>query len=136
MASANTFRCQLITPEAALLDAQVTSAVLPAHDGEIGILLHRAPLLCKLGSGEMRVTVTEGVERFFVDGGFAHVVDDVVTVLAPRAIPAGKIDTAAVERELAELQASSAHGIDHVAQRAQAIQRATAKLRVAAKDQK
>ena len=50
-----TFQCRVITPEAQVYDGQVEAVVIPAHDGEIGILFNRAPLLCKLGPGRMRV---------------------------------------------------------------------------------
>ncbi|MCH8965656.1 MAG: F0F1 ATP synthase subunit epsilon, partial [Planctomycetes bacterium] len=73
MAGNKTFHCQLITPEAAMVDVRAEQVVFTAHDGEVGILLNRAPLLCKLGIGEMRVTTEQGTQRFYVDGGFAHV---------------------------------------------------------------
>ncbi len=38
--------------------------------------------------------------RYFVDGGFAQVRDDVVTVLTHRAIPAAQIDATAAARQL------------------------------------
>lgn len=132
MTKVDTFHCQLITPDAALLDTQASSVVLPAHDGEIGILRNRAPLLCKLGIGELRVTTTDGLGRFYVEGGFAHVADNEVTVLTPQALPAGQIDAAVVEKELAELHSRSA-GPEQAAQFRLAQQRAAAKLRVAAK---
>jgi F0F1-type ATP synthase epsilon subunit len=51
-----TFHCELIDPTGKLLDCQVTSVVLPAHDGQIGILYNHMPMLCQLGLGTMRVT--------------------------------------------------------------------------------
>ena len=41
--------CSVITPEAQVFDGAAESVVVPAHDGEIGILFNRAPLLAKLG---------------------------------------------------------------------------------------
>lgn len=49
------FHCELIDPTGKLLDCQVTSVVLPAHDGQIGILYNHMPMLCQLGLGTMRV---------------------------------------------------------------------------------
>ena len=45
------FQCTVVTPEEQAFDAQVTQAILPAHDGLVGILTDRAPLLVKLGTG-------------------------------------------------------------------------------------
>jgi ferredoxin len=75
MAGNKTFHCQLITPEAAMVDVRADQVVFTAHDGEVGILLNRAPLLCKLGIGEMRVTTEQGTQHYYVEGGFAHVIE-------------------------------------------------------------
>jgi F-type H+-transporting ATPase subunit epsilon len=57
-------------------------------------------MIGRLGFGEMRLK-TEGHERrYYVDGGFVQVVDDVVSVLTPRAIPAEKVDAAAALKQL------------------------------------
>ena len=32
-----TFSCTVLTPERTVLNTEVTSAVIPAHDGEVGI---------------------------------------------------------------------------------------------------
>jgi F0F1-type ATP synthase epsilon subunit len=36
------FRCVIVTPEQQVLDESLTQAVLPAHDGLVGILTDRA----------------------------------------------------------------------------------------------
>ena len=51
-----TFHCDLIDPTGKLLDCQATSVVLPAHDGQLGILYDHMPMLCQLGLGTMKVT--------------------------------------------------------------------------------
>jgi F-type H+-transporting ATPase subunit epsilon len=86
-----TFRCNVIDPMGKLLDCQASSAVLPAHDGQIGILYNHMPMLCQLGLGIMKVTVvscdqykgtSEGDALFFIDGGFALVASNTVMVVA------------------------------------------------------
>src|SRR5262245_39338490 len=92
-------RCVVVTPERTSLDEVVGFVALPLYDGELGILPGRSPLIGRLGYGELR-TVTDGVtRRYFVDGGFAQVRDDVISVLTSRAIPAAQIDTDAAARE-------------------------------------
>lgn len=81
-----TFNCSVLTPEAQVVDGDVESVVLPAHDGEIGILFSRAPLLCKLGAGRLRLRKGSEEQAWFVDGGFAQVIDNKVTVLTQRAL--------------------------------------------------
>ncbi len=80
-------QCVVVTPERTLFDELVESVVLPLLDGELGILPGRSPLLGRLGYGELRTRSGAGAQRYFVDGGFAQVRDNVVTVLTNRAIP-------------------------------------------------
>lgn len=96
MATTAALRCKAITPEAQIYDGPAESVVLPAHDGEIGILANRAMLLCKLGSGRLKIRPTGGCaeETWFVDGGFAQVVDNSVVVLTQKAVPPAQIDKA------------------------------------------
>src|SRR3954470_18592378 len=86
-------QCVVVTPERTLFDQTVDFVALPLYDGEIGILPGRSPLIARLGFGELRTKVDGAAHRYFVDGGFAQVRDDVVTVLTSRAIPAEKVDT-------------------------------------------
>jgi F-type H+-transporting ATPase subunit epsilon len=101
----HTLRCVVVTPERVLLDEAVDFVALPLYDGELGVLPGRAALIGRLGPGELRVRDGGQVRRFFVDGGFAQVRGDVVTVLTPRALKAEDIDTAAASACL-----GAAHG--------------------------
>src|SRR5881392_3292249 len=100
MASSETrsVRCVVVTPERAILDEPVDFVALPLYDGELGVLPGRAPLIGRLGYGELRVRRGTSTRRFYVDGGFAQVRANVVTVLTPRAVPAEQIDPQAASR--------------------------------------
>ncbi len=126
-----TFHCTVITPDREVLDTDATFVVLPAHDGEIGILKGRAPLVCKLGIGILKVDTPSAQNRLFVDGGFAQVLNDEVTVLTAQALAPEQVDTAAAT---ASLQAATAtHPTDPEGQlkREQDLARARAKLKLA-----
>jgi F-type H+-transporting ATPase subunit epsilon len=76
-------RVQVVTPDASFFDGPAKSAVLPAWDGELGILPGHAPLIARLGHGVARVEPEAGdAVRIAVYGGFVKIQDDVVTVLA------------------------------------------------------
>ena len=80
------FQCTVVTPEQQAFDAPVTQAILPAHDGLMGILTHRAPLLVKLGKGELRLDLPGGGStRFKLDGGIAQMLDNKLTILTEKA---------------------------------------------------
>src|SRR5688572_6167230 len=100
------FNCVVVTPEQQVVDQQVTQVVFPAHDGQIGILTNRAPLLAKIGVGELRITPTSGPEKsYFVDGGIAQMKDNKLTVLTTEARPVEELDSETARAELAEASA-------------------------------
>src|SRR5438132_13290877 len=123
-------QCVVVTPEKAVLDAAADFVALPLYDGELGVLPGRAPLIARLGYGELRVRLGTDTKRYFVDGGFAQVRANVVTILTPRAIKAETIDTAAAEQAL---QAAHTLTTTPEAQEAQlkAQERARGQIRVA-----
>ncbi len=86
-------RLILVTPETTLLDERVTALRFPLFDGQIGILPGRAPVVGRLGYGELHVERPHGgPARYFIDGGFVQVKHDVVSILTNRALTPSQID--------------------------------------------
>ncbi|HPF37896.1 MAG TPA: ATP synthase F1 subunit epsilon [Phycisphaerae bacterium] len=86
MATNSAITCTIITPEKQVLETQATQVIVPAHDGLVGILDHRAPLVCELGKGDLRIDLAAGGEKHVkVSGGFAQVLNNQVTVLTEQA---------------------------------------------------
>ena len=130
---AGTFHCSVITPERAVLETEATFVAFPAHDGEVGILRNRAPLLYKMGAGELRVESPQGNHVLFVAGGFAQMVENRLTLLTEQAKRLEEIDPAAAQRALAEARAMPAVGETAHANRERAIRSAQAQLHIVAK---
>ena len=102
------FKCTVVTPEQQALDESVAQVIIPAWDGQVGILTDRAPLLVKLGLGELRIDLPGGQTRkFFVDGGIAQMKDNRLTILTNEATAAEDIDAEAARAEYAAAEASS-----------------------------
>jgi F-type H+-transporting ATPase subunit epsilon len=121
--------CVVVTPERALLDSDADFVVVPLYDGELGVLPGRAPLIGRLGCGELRIRQGEQTQRIYVDGGFVQVKSNTVTVLTARALKPEEIDTAAAEAALQQpATATTAEAADA---RLKAQDRARAQLRVA-----
>lgn len=100
------FHCVIVTPEAQLIDASVTQVIVPAHDGLIGILTDRAPLLVKLGVGKVHVDLANGQKReILVDGGIAQMKDNNLTVLTRAAWTPEELDAESARAEYAEAAA-------------------------------
>lgn len=122
------FQCTIVTPEQQALDESATQAIVPAWDGQIGILTDRAPLLVKLGLGPLRVDLSGGKSRTFViDGGIAQMKDNRLTILTQEATPAEEIDLAAARAEYAEAEARVATDTRTLEERAHQLARARAK---------
>jgi F-type H+-transporting ATPase subunit epsilon len=103
---AQTFQCSLVTPENAVFDRPTIHVELPAHDGQIGLMYQRAPLVCKLGVGRLRLTSPENQQvDYLIDGGFAEMKDNRLSVLTERAVPGDQIDTEQARAAFAEAQA-------------------------------
>jgi F-type H+-transporting ATPase subunit epsilon len=104
---AKTFQCSLITPAAEVLKDQVVYASIPAWDGLFGVMPGRAPIVAKLGLGELRLDYPEaGRSRsFLVEDGFVQMVNDSLKILATRAIPTESITESDARAELASANA-------------------------------
>jgi F-type H+-transporting ATPase subunit epsilon len=100
-------QCVVVTPERALLDETVDFVVLPMYDGELGVLPGRAPLIGRLGYGELRIQRGGETRRYYVDGGFAQVRANTVTVLTARALKADEINETAAQQALQSAQAAA-----------------------------
>jgi F-type H+-transporting ATPase subunit epsilon len=137
MAGGKQVRCVIVSPERALLDESADYVVLPMFDGELGVLPGRAPLIGRLGFGEMRIRQGEKTSRFYIDGGFAQVRGDTVSVLTPRAMPASEIkaDKASENLEAARGKQIKAATVEAQNANLKAIDRARAQLRVARHEQ-
>ena len=77
-------RVSVISPEASLYEGEASSVVVPAYDGEVGILTGHAPMMTLLGKGVLRLGGDAG-KKFNVDGGFLQVVDNTVRVVTEKA---------------------------------------------------
>lgn len=89
----------VVTRERKIVEVQVDEVVLPATDGEIGILPGHTPLLTTLKIGQMRYRTGQTISRLVLSWGFAEVLPDRVIVLAETARLSSEIDIAAAEAE-------------------------------------
>ena len=112
------------------MDRPVDFVALPLYDGELGVLPGRAPLVGRLGYGELRIQSDGQTTRYYVDGGFVQVRNDVVSVLTNRAVPADEIEPATAEEELKRALSQVPTGPDAFEAKAKALARARGQLRL------
>ena len=98
---------EIVSPERLLLARPVDMVVIPASEGEMGVLERHAPMIVMLRGGTIRLYQGEAVtDRLYVSGGFAEVTEERVTVLATEAIPVAEVSRAEGERRLAAAEAA------------------------------
>ena len=78
---------ELVTPEKLLRSEQVHMVVVPGTEGDFGVLEGHAPVMSTIRNGELAVYRTAGgePERIAIEGGFAEVNENGLTVLAEKA---------------------------------------------------
>ena len=89
----------VVTRERKILEAQADEVILPAANGEIGVLPGHTPLLALLKVGQMRYRNGNTVEKLVISWGFAEVLPDRVIVLAERGFLPEEIDPAQAEQQ-------------------------------------
>ena len=130
-ASRGALNCVIVTPEMTVLETDADFVVLPLLDGEFGVDRHHSPMIGRLGYGELRIRTADQLQRFYVDGGFVQVADNVVSILTNRALPTDEVDQAAAGEQLQLALARSAAGDEQLAIRARDIAQARGQIRVA-----
>jgi F-type H+-transporting ATPase subunit epsilon len=124
-------RCLVVTPEKTVLDQRAEFIAIPLHDGELGVLPGRAPLVGRLGFGELRTRSGDKTRFVYIDGGFAQVRDDVVTILTNRALPVDEVQPERAREQLARANAERAAGDEAIEARRREADRARAQIRAA-----
>jgi F-type H+-transporting ATPase subunit epsilon len=125
---------KVITPERAVFAGEdVQQVILPAENGELGILPRHMPMVCSMTIGRIQVHLTDRTVNMATSGGFAEVLEDEVTVLADTAETSDEIDVErarSARRRAEERLRKRAEDLD-MARAQAALSRAINRLRVA-----
>ena len=99
---AEKIKLEVVTPEKAVVDEEAQIVVAPGELGEFGVLPGHTPFLSTLKIGTLRYTDSSNKDRYvFINGGFAEVLPNKVTVLAESAERRKDID---VERAKSSME--------------------------------
>ena len=103
---------ELVTQERKVFEeTEADIAVVPASEGEMGVLPNHAPVLTTLGFGEMIVRKGNAEERFVIYGGVVDVRPDKVVVLADLAESSFDINTELAEEARERARTMLAEGL-------------------------
>ncbi len=129
----SSLKCIIVTPEQTVEDRVAEFVALPLYDGELGVAPGHSPMIGRLGYGELRIVSEGQTTRYYIDGGFVEVADNIVSVLTNHAIPAKQVDAAKAQVQLEAAIARRAPTPELQAIRERDQMRARAQIRVAAK---
>lgn len=103
---------EIVSPDKLLLSRPVDMVVIPASEGELGVLPGHSPMIVLLRGGTIRIYENNQViEQLYVAGGFAEITPERCTVLANEAVPVADVSKAAADARVTEAQTAYA-GID------------------------
>jgi F-type H+-transporting ATPase subunit epsilon len=98
---------EIVSPERLLMSRPVDMVVIPASEGDMGVLEGHTPMIVMLRGGVIDLYEGDRItDRLFVDGGFAEVTPERCTVLADRVMPLAEVNRADAEQRLAEAEAA------------------------------
>jgi F-type H+-transporting ATPase subunit epsilon len=98
---------EIVSPEKLLLSRPVDMAVVPAEEGDLGVLPGHAPMIVTLRGGF--ASLYEGGQvttRLFIAGGFAEITSERCTVLADEVYPPAELSKADAGQRLAAAEAA------------------------------
>ncbi|MDK2822295.1 MAG: F-type H+-transporting ATPase subunit epsilon [Clostridia bacterium] len=131
-----TLKLEVVTPERKVLSEEITSLIVPAIEGYLGVLPNHAPLISGLEPGVVKYKMAGEYKKMAISGGFLEVVDNKVSLLANTAELPEEIDVtrALAAKERAEERLRNKVGVD-IFRAEMALRRAIARLRTIGRDQ-
>ena len=96
-----------VSPEESIVSSEVDMVLIPAIEGDAGILPNHAPYMTILRQGIVEVTFEkDNIKQYFVEGGFADVTPQKITILAESSINLTDIDDTALIEKLKQIDES------------------------------
>ena len=97
----NKINFDFVSPEASIVSSEVEMVLIPGIDGDAGILPNHSPFMTTRRQGIVEVTFEEGnVKRYLVEGGFADITQDKMTILAENSLNLSDSDSNALKNEI------------------------------------
>jgi len=134
---ADKIKLRIVTPSRLMFDEAVDEVTAVGELGEFGVLPNHISFLSTLVPGEMSYKQGANKRVLAVSGGYAEVLDNFMTVLAPAAEFGSEIDAARAQRakERAEKQMAEVNREEKDFELAEvALKRALVRLQVASKE--
>ena len=93
-----------VSPEESIVSSEVDMVQIPAVEGDAGILPNHAPYMTILRQGIVEVTFDkDNIKKYLVEGGFADVTPQKITILAESSLNLTDIDSLLLKEKIEQI---------------------------------
>jgi F-type H+-transporting ATPase subunit epsilon len=101
---ADKLQFSLVSPERELFTGEVDQVDVPGTEGDFGVLPLHAPFMAAIRTGAITVFNEGAQTKYMIQGGFADVTPDGLTVLAERATLLEDVDAESLSADIANAE--------------------------------
>ena len=102
------FKVEIVNPEKSfLLKEDATEVVVPAFEGEMGILKDHIPIISFLKPGIIKVLRKADEENYYVEDGILEFKDNNLSILTSKIIKVSDLDKNKIENLISESEKAS-----------------------------
>ena len=103
------FKLEIVSPEESFFsNEKVKEVVVPAFEGEMGILKDHISIISFLKPGIIKVVLKDGEESFYVDDGIMEFKDNLLSILSSSIFNTKKSDKNFVETSIKDAESNLA----------------------------
>ena len=99
------FKLEIVNPEKSFLSKEdVTEVLVPAYEGDMGILKDHISIISFLKPGILKVFSKSGEDKYYVEDGIIEFKDNTLSILTSSILNLDKIDRSYVSQSLSDTE--------------------------------
>ena len=99
------FKLEIVNPEKSFLSKEdVTEVLVPAYEGDMGILKDHISIISFLKPGILKVFSKSGKDKYYVEDGIIEFKDNTLSILTSSIFSLDKIDRSYVSQSLSDTE--------------------------------
>ena len=99
------FKLEIVNPEKSFLSKEdVTEVLVPAYEGDMGILKDHISIISFLKPGILKVFSKSGEDKYYVEDGIIEFKDNTLSILTSSIFSLDKIDRSHVSQSLSDTE--------------------------------
>ena len=99
------FKLEIVNPEKSFLSKEdVTEVLVPAYEGDMGILKDHISIISFLKPGILKVFSKSGEDKYYVEDGIIEFKDNTLSILTSSIFSLDKIDRSYVSQSLSDTE--------------------------------